>query len=167
MTLVSKNGLSFIDLVAVKSEIGRKGPLHLTELLERPLSRSVPGYLEISFSRHGDFDFVSLFEIESFDDCSRQTDGQAVTPFRDLHDRYTLLIVYPSGPQCTTVVEPPTRLFAARICNLIIPKSASGDSHPPSTCPSCFMKTQMSISRDLNRHSIRSYETQRNWRREF
>ena len=37
MTLVSKNGLSFIDLFAVKFEIRREGPLHLTELLECPL----------------------------------------------------------------------------------------------------------------------------------
>src|SRR6202789_683321 len=37
MTLVSKNGLPFIDLFAIEFEIRREGPLHLTELLERPL----------------------------------------------------------------------------------------------------------------------------------
>jgi hypothetical protein len=35
--LVSKSGLSFINLFALDSEIWREAPLHLTELLERPL----------------------------------------------------------------------------------------------------------------------------------
>ena len=43
MTLVSKNGLSFIDLFAIESEIGWERPLHLTELIDRPLPGAVAG----------------------------------------------------------------------------------------------------------------------------
>jgi len=53
MTLVSKSGLSFIDL-----EIRREGPLHLTELLERPLFGPVTGHLEVAFTCDGNLDFV-------------------------------------------------------------------------------------------------------------
>src|SRR6266567_2947066 len=66
MTLVSKNGLSFIDLFAIEFEIRREGPLHLTELLERPRFGSVTGHLEVAFTCDGNLDFVSLFEIERF-----------------------------------------------------------------------------------------------------
>src|SRR5579864_7085123 len=95
MTLVSKNGLSFIDLFAIEFEIRRKGPLHLTELLECPLFGPVTGHLEIAFTCNGDLDFVSLFEIESFDDYSGKTYSQTVAPLGNLHKRYTYYIVYP------------------------------------------------------------------------
>ena len=72
MTLVSKNGLSFIDLFAIEFEIRREGPLHLTELLERPLFGPVTGHLEVAFTCDGNLDFVSLFEIERFDNHSRE-----------------------------------------------------------------------------------------------
>jgi hypothetical protein len=89
MTLVSKNGLSLIDLFAIEFEIRRKGPLHLTELFECPLFGPVTGHLEIAFTCDGDLDFVSLFEIESFDDHSGKTYSQTVAPFGNLHKRYT------------------------------------------------------------------------------
>jgi hypothetical protein len=89
MTLVSKNGLSFIDLFAIEFEIRRKGPLHLTELLECSLFGPVPGHLEVAFTGDGNLDFVSLFEIEGFDDHSGKTHSQTVAPFGNLHKRYT------------------------------------------------------------------------------
>src|SRR5450756_286405 len=89
MTLVSKTGLSFIDLFAIEFEIRREGPLHLTELLDRPLFGPVTGHLEVAFTCDGNLDFVSLFEIERFDNHSRETHGQAVAPFGNLHKRYT------------------------------------------------------------------------------
>src|ERR1700693_3704886 len=97
MTLVSKNSLSFMDLFAIEFEIRREGPLHLTELLERPLFRPVAGYLEIAFTSDGNLDFVSLFEIESFDNHCGKTHSQTVAPFGNLHKRYTHLIVYPDN----------------------------------------------------------------------
>src|SRR5205085_6355891 len=95
MTLVSKNGLSFIDLFAIEFEIRREGPLHLTELLERPLFGPVTGHLEVAFTCDGNLDFVSLFEIESIDNHSGKTHSQTVAPFGNLHKRYTYPIVYP------------------------------------------------------------------------
>jgi hypothetical protein len=94
MMLVSKNGLSFIDLFAIEFEIRREGPLHLTELLKRPLFGPVAGHLEVAFTRDGNLDFVSLFEIESFDNHSGKTHSQTVAPFGNLHKRYTQSIVY-------------------------------------------------------------------------
>src|SRR5580700_7983537 len=95
MTLVSKNGLSFIDHFAIEFEIRREGPLHLTELLERPLFGPVASHLEVAFTCDGNLDFVSLFEIERFDNDSWKTHGQTVAPFGNLHKRYTYPIVYP------------------------------------------------------------------------
>jgi hypothetical protein len=95
MTLVSKNGLSFIDIFAIEFEIRRKGPLHLTELFECPLFGPVTGHLEVPFTCDRHLDFVSLFEIESFDHRSGKTHSQTVTPFGNLHKRYTKSIVYP------------------------------------------------------------------------
>ena len=80
----SKSGLSVIDLLAITSEIGREGPLHLTELLERPLFGPVTGHLEVAFTCDGDLDFVSLFEIESFDNHSGKTHSQTIAPFGNL-----------------------------------------------------------------------------------
>src|ERR1700733_8126105 len=97
MTLVSKNGLSFIDLFAIEFEIRREGPLHLTELLERPLFRPVTGHLEVAFTCDGNLDFVSLFEIEGFDNYSWKTNGQTVAPFGNLHkDIPNLLYIHKS-----------------------------------------------------------------------
>src|SRR5580704_14423280 len=97
MTLVSKNGLSFIDLFAIEFEIRREGPLHLTELLECPLFGPVTGHLEVAFTCDGNLDFVSLFEIERFDDHSWKTNGQTVAPFGNLHkDTPILLYIYQS-----------------------------------------------------------------------
>src|SRR6202142_1618249 len=96
MTLVSKNGLSFIDLFAIEFEIRREGPLHLTELIERPLFGPVTGHSEVAFTCDGNLDFVSLFEIERFDHHPRETHSQTVAPFGNLHIRYTQPIVYPS-----------------------------------------------------------------------
>jgi hypothetical protein len=93
--LVSKNGLSFIDLFAIESEIRREGPLHFTELLERPLFGPVTAHLEVAFTCDGNLDFVSLFEIESLDNHSGETHSQTVAPFGNLHKRYTWSIVYP------------------------------------------------------------------------
>src|SRR5579863_4597176 len=95
MTLVSKNGLSFIDLFAIEFEIRREGPLHLTELLERPLFGPVTAHLEVAFTCDGNLDFVSLFEIERFDNHSGKAHRQAVAPFGNPHKRYTESIVYP------------------------------------------------------------------------
>jgi hypothetical protein len=89
MMLVSKNGLSFIDLFAIEFEIGREGPLHSTELPECPLSGPVAGHLEVAFTCDGNLDFVSLFEIERFDDHRWKTNGQTVAPFGNPHKRYT------------------------------------------------------------------------------
>src|ERR1700676_4744107 len=85
MTLVSKTGLSFIDLFANEFEIRREGPLHLTELLERPLFGPVAGHLEVASTCDGNLDFVSLFEIERLDHHSGKTHGQTVAPFGNLH----------------------------------------------------------------------------------
>ena len=74
MTLVSKNGLSFIDLFAIEFEIRREGPLHLTELLDRPLFGPVSGHFEVAFTCDGNLDFVPLLEIERFDNHSAQDD---------------------------------------------------------------------------------------------
>jgi len=41
---------------------------------------------EIAFSCNGNFDLVSFFEVESFDDGSGKAYGQAVSPFRNLHN---------------------------------------------------------------------------------
>src|ERR1700686_5330111 len=95
MTLVSKNGLSFIDLFAIEFEIRREGPLHFTELLECPRSGPVTAHLEVAFTCDGNLDFVSLFEIESLDNHSGKTHSQTVAPFGNLHKRYTWSIVYP------------------------------------------------------------------------
>src|ERR1700692_735772 len=95
MTVVSKNGLSFIDLFAIEFEIRREGTLHLTELLERPLFGPVTGHFEVAFTCDGNLDFVSLFEIERFDNHSGKTHSQAVAPFGNPHKRYTQPIVYP------------------------------------------------------------------------
>src|SRR6266404_9901776 len=95
MTLVSKNALSFIDFFAIEFEIRREGPLHLTELLERPLLGPVTGHLEVAFTCDGNLDFVSLFKIERFDNHSGKTHSQTVAPFGNLHKRYTQTIVYP------------------------------------------------------------------------
>jgi hypothetical protein len=70
----------------IESEIGRKRPLHFAELLERPFSGSIPSDPEVPFSCNGNFDLVSLFEIESFDDGGGKAYGQAVSPFRNLHN---------------------------------------------------------------------------------
>src|SRR5882724_4217775 len=85
MTLVSKNGLSFIELFAIEFEIRREGPLHLTELLECPLFGPVTGHFEVAFTCDGNLDFVSLFEIERFDNHSGKTHSQTVAPFGNLH----------------------------------------------------------------------------------
>jgi hypothetical protein len=74
MTLVSKNGLSFVDLFAIEFEIRREGPLHLAELLECPLFVPVTGHFKVAFTCDGNLGFVSLFEIERFDD-GRNADG--------------------------------------------------------------------------------------------
>jgi hypothetical protein len=115
--LVSKNGLSFIDLFAIEFEIGREGPLHLAELLECPVFGPITGHLEVPFTCDGNLDFVSLFEIERFDDHSWKTNGQTVAPFGNLHKRYTLLIVYPhnlggnqAGAENSTPPHPPKTL---------------------------------------------------------
>jgi hypothetical protein len=88
MTLVSKNGLSFIELFAIEFEIRREGPLHLTELLECPLFGPVTGHFEVAFTCDGDRDFVSLFEIERFDNHGGKTHSQTVAPFRNLQRIY-------------------------------------------------------------------------------
>src|SRR5882762_5623405 len=90
MTLVSKNGLSFIDLFTIEFEVRREGPLHLTELLDRPLFGPVTGHLEVAFTCDGNLDFVSLFEIERFDHDSWKTHGQTVAPFGNLHKKIYL-----------------------------------------------------------------------------
>src|SRR6266852_2179557 len=94
MTLVSKNGLSCIDLFAIEFEIRGEEPLHLAELLECPLFGPVTCHLEVAFTCDGNLDFVSLFETESVDNQSRKTQGQIVAPFGNLHKRYTWSIVY-------------------------------------------------------------------------
>src|ERR1700676_1485558 len=95
MTLVSKNGLSFIDLFAIEFEIRREGPLHLTELLECPLFGPVATHLEVAFTCDGNLDFVSLFEIKSFDNHSGKTHSQTVAPFGNLHkDIPSLLYIH-------------------------------------------------------------------------
>jgi hypothetical protein len=78
-----------MDLFPIESKIGREGPLHLTELLERPLFGSISGHLEVVFTCDGNLDFVSFFEIESFDNHSGKTHSQTVTPFGNSHNRYT------------------------------------------------------------------------------
>src|SRR5215469_17270979 len=93
---VSKNGLSFIDLFAIEFEAGRERPLHVTELFDRSLFGLVTSHSEVAFTCNGNLDFVSLFEIESFDDHSRKTHRQTVTPFGDLHKDIPESIVYPS-----------------------------------------------------------------------
>src|SRR5437867_5200168 len=90
MTLVSKNGLSFIDLFAIEFEIRREGPLHLAELLDRPLFGPVAGHLEVAFTCDGNLDFVSLFEIQRFDNHSGKTYSQTVAPFGNLHKKIYL-----------------------------------------------------------------------------
>src|ERR1700680_4205051 len=101
MMLVSKNSLSFIDLFAIEFEIRREGPLHLTELLERPLFGPVTGHLEVAFTCDGNLDFVSLFEIKSFDNHNGKTQSQTVAPFGNLHRRYTYSCPCRFGPKCT------------------------------------------------------------------
>ena len=73
MTLVSKNGLSFIDLFAIEFEIRREVPLHSAKLLERPLVGPVTGHLEVAFACDGNLDFVSLLEAQSFNHHSGKT----------------------------------------------------------------------------------------------
>src|SRR5438552_3838728 len=94
MTLVLKNGLSFISFFAIEFEIGREGPLHLTELLERILFGPVAGHLEVAFTCNGNLVFVSLSEIESFDNQGGKTHSQTLAPFGNPHKRYTQTIVY-------------------------------------------------------------------------
>jgi hypothetical protein len=86
-----------MDLCAIEFKIGREGPLHAAELLERPLFGPVTGHLEVTFAGNGNLNFVSRFEIESFDNGSGKTHSQTVTPFGNLHKRSTLSIVYPEG----------------------------------------------------------------------
>ena len=46
-----------------------------------------------------DFDVVALLQLERLDDGSGETHRQAVAPFGNLHDRYTLAWnVYPRQP---------------------------------------------------------------------
>jgi len=85
VALVSENDLWFTDLFAIEFEIRREGPVHLTELLERPLFGPVTGHLEVAFTRDGNLDFVSLFEIERFDNQSGEAHSQAVAPFGNVH----------------------------------------------------------------------------------
>src|SRR5262245_34323991 len=85
MMLVSKNGLSFIDLFAIEFETRREGPLHLTELLDRPLFGPVTGHLEVAFTCDGNLDFVSLFEIERCDNRSGKAHSQTIAPPGNMH----------------------------------------------------------------------------------
>jgi len=102
MTLVSKNALSFTQLLAIEFEIRREGPLHLTEFLERSLFGPVTGHLEVAFTCDGNFDFVSLFEIKSFDDHSGKTHSQTVNPSGDLHkDIPNQLYIHPARLEAT------------------------------------------------------------------
>ena len=68
MTFVSKKGLAFMGFLLIESEIGRIRPLHFAELLERLFSGSIASDPEIAFSCNLNFDLVSFFDIESFDD---------------------------------------------------------------------------------------------------
>jgi len=47
-------------------------------LLERPFSGSIASYLEVPLPRNGNFDLVSLFEIESFDDGSGKAHSERI-----------------------------------------------------------------------------------------
>jgi hypothetical protein len=86
------NGLPFIDVVTIEFKIGRERPLHPPKLLEGLFPRPITCHPEVAFSRNRDFDFISLSEIESFDNRSGKTHSQAITPFRDLHKRYPELL---------------------------------------------------------------------------
>src|SRR5579871_332998 len=105
MTFVSKNGLSFIGLLAIKFEIGRERPLHLAELLDRPIFGPVTGHSEVAFTCNRNLDFVSLFEVECFHNRRGKAHSQTVTPLGNLHeDIPSLLYIHvnfsrnPGGP---------------------------------------------------------------------
>ena len=91
--MVSKNGLTVIHPFAIESKIRREGPLQLTDLLDRLPFRSIAGYLEVPFTCNRSLDFVSLFEVECFNNHSGKTDCQTVTPFGNPH-RYAFYTVY-------------------------------------------------------------------------
>src|SRR6266446_6834386 len=145
MTLVSKNGLSFIELFAIEFEIRREGPLHLTKLLERPLFGPVTGHLEVAFTCDGNLDFVSLFEIERFDNHSGKTHSQAVPHLETCIKRYTFPIVYPYkfGSKILTVGASEALSITFPYGTILTPAAAGGHQaesgqmapapHPPKT----------------------------------
>src|ERR1700740_2418559 len=106
MTLVSKNALPFIQLFAIEFEIRREGPLHLTELLERPLFGPVTGHLEVAFACDRNFDFVALFEIERSDNHSRETHSQTVAPLGTLHKDIPNLLYIQTSLEATSPDSP-------------------------------------------------------------
>jgi hypothetical protein len=68
-TLVSKNGLSFIRLVAAECETRRQRSTQSAESRKGVVLAPISPHLEFALTGDSDFDLVTLFQIERLDDC--------------------------------------------------------------------------------------------------
>src|SRR5882762_5975876 len=86
-TLVSKNTLSRMRFYSVKDESRRQGTAQFAQATERLLFALIATYLEDSPAGDSNLNVISFLEIERLHHCGGQSNGQAITPFRDLHGR--------------------------------------------------------------------------------
>jgi hypothetical protein len=81
-----------VGRLAVELPASRKFPIAVPEDFERPLTAPVAIDCKLACARNRNLDLVALFELERlYYSLRRQTDRQAIAPFRNLH-RYTRCI---------------------------------------------------------------------------
>jgi hypothetical protein len=95
---VSKNGLPFICLFAVELEAWRQMPRQTPQRLDGILLGAWSASPKFPPAGYPDFDFISLFEVESLDNSGREADCQTVAPLGNPHNYTISKIVYPYWP---------------------------------------------------------------------
>jgi hypothetical protein len=70
----------------VEFETGGQAPAILPQARQQLARRHSALHVELPLTHDMDFDVVSGFELQGFDHRCWQPDGQAVSPFGNLHD---------------------------------------------------------------------------------
>jgi hypothetical protein len=86
-TFVSKKiSAALIRFEPIETESGRKPTAEFTQPPQKFLGRRSPLYLKHTSSGDMNLYIVPFFQPERLDDGLGQTDGEAVSPFGDVHD---------------------------------------------------------------------------------
>jgi hypothetical protein len=82
--LVSKK-LSGIRLVSVKLEVSGEPTAECAETLQQFIAPGLARDAKLPSVRNMDLDLIAFPELQGFNDSGRETHGEAIAPFGDLH----------------------------------------------------------------------------------